>query len=143
MPVTVSATIAGLQLLSMRVGAATKLITADAAHLIQAESMKAAPVGMAGDSTNAPGDLRRSIDVEGPVKVPGGFFARVGPTTVYGRQRELGGDIYPRTARLLETVFSAHVHQKPNPYMLRGEMAAIPKIEAVANARLAAAIGGA
>lgn len=145
--ITVAATIAALDLLGNRLDEATKQITGDAAHIVQAEAMHEAPTGVYGNSTNEPGDLKRSIDVTGPHGNQGSYLARVGPTVVYGRQRELGGDIYPKVGDLRfekfgTVVFTAHVYQKPNPYMLRGEMAAIPKIEAVAQARLAAVIAG-
>ena len=150
MPITinVAATLGGLDLLGRDGDRATRQITADAAHLVQAESMKTAPVGVSGNSTNAPGDLRRSIDVEGPTGRGGTYLARVGPTVIYARQRELGGTIYPVRAKWLrytkfgQTVFTSRVYQKPNPYMMRGEVAAVPKIEAVVVARLAAVIAG-
>jgi len=144
--IKVAATIAAMKVLGARVEEATRQIAADAAHIVQAESMMEAPVGVYGNATNMPGDLRRSIDVEGPTGGEGTYLARVGPTVIYGRQRELGGDIYPKNVSLLrftkfgETVFTAHVHQDPNPYMLRGEMASLVKIEATARARVAEAI---
>lgn len=143
-----SATLAALELMSVRLDGAMKEITGDAARRVQFESMKEAPVGILGNSTNDPGDLLRSIDVTGPHGEQGRYEARVGPTVIYARQRELGGDIYPVTARKLrftkfgETVYTSHVYQKPNPYMLRGEMASIPKIELAAKLRLAVAIVG-
>ncbi|HVA08721.1 MAG TPA: HK97 gp10 family phage protein [Acidimicrobiales bacterium] len=146
MPITVTATVAGLTILGSRFEEATRQITADAAHIVQARAMVEAPVGTPGNSTNYPGDLRRSIDVQGPYNTGGEYVALVGPTVIYGRQRELGGNIYPKAATLLrftkfgQTVFTSHVYQHPNPYMLRGEMASLPAIEAVVYARLAAVI---
>lgn len=145
----VDATIAGLDALASRLRDTTRQVTADAAHLIQAQSMGFAPVGVAGNSTNTPGDLRRSILVDGPHQVSDdSWLAHVGPTTVYGRQRELGGDIYPQRARVLrfekfgETVFASHVYQKPEPYMKPGLAAARPEITAVVADRYTAAITG-
>lgn len=146
MPITVAATVAGLTLLGERFEEATRQVAADAAHIVQARAMVEAPVGTPGNSTNYPGDLRRSIEVQGPHDMGGEYVALVGPTVIYGRQRELGGDIYPKVARLLrftkfgDTVFTAHVYQEPNPYMLRGEVASLPAIEAVVYSRLAAVI---
>lgn len=142
------ATIAGLDALEQRVADATRQIVADAAHLIQADSMGFAPVGVVGNSTNMPGDLRRSIDVEGPVGGDAVWMARVGPTVVYGRQRELGGPIYPQRAKRLRFVkfgvvyYRHRVYQHPEPYMKPGRGAALPEIEAVASERIAIAVEG-
>lgn len=38
------------------------------------------------------GTLRRSISVRGPAEVAGGWVATIGPTAVYGRIQELGGE---------------------------------------------------
>ena len=149
MEIDISATLAGLDALSERVDDATRQTTADAAHLFQASGMDHAPVGVSGNSTNMPGDLRRSITVEGPY--PTGehsWGAEVGPTTIYGRQRELGGDIYPQSARLLqfekfgERVFTSHVYQSPNPFMLPAYDDQRLNVAAVRDAHLTAAILG-
>lgn len=160
MRVTVAGTVAGLDAIVKRVQEATRQVTADAAHIIQAQSMQEAPVGVYGNSTNAPGDLRRSIDVQGPEGSGGRYMARVGPTVVYGRQRELGGDIYPKRGTYLAfhwgrepgttglphlsdgRVLVRHVYQPPNPYMLRGEMESLAMIEAITKERMAAAVVG-
>lgn len=147
-PPTVVAALAGFDALLARMDVATRQLTADAAHLVQAQSMKEAPVGKPGNSTNAPGDLRRSIDVQGPAGGRGVYEARVGPTVIYGRQRELGGEIYPVHAAALHfwragtEIYATRVYQVGNPYMLRGEMRALPMIETVARQRVAAAILG-
>ena len=143
------ATNAALSALVTRIDLATQQICADAAHLFEAAGKKNAPVGVSGNSTNAPGDLRRSIIVDGPhalgVHV---YTAQVGPTTIYGRQRELGGDIYPVRARSLaftkfgNFVLTGHVYQKPEPYMLPAYVEVLPTLPAVAKTRLAAAIQG-
>ncbi|HEX7355318.1 MAG TPA: hypothetical protein VF288_10860 [Mycobacteriales bacterium] len=124
MPVDVAATIAGFDALGTRMDVAARGIASTAAHLVQAAAMKAAPVGTPGNSTNAPGDLRRSIDVQGPRALSAhAWEAEVGPTTAYGRQRELGGEILPRSARMLAfTKFGTlyvvpRVYQEPEPYM--------------------------
>jgi len=145
----VDATIAGLDALVERVRDQTRQITADALHLIQAAAMGLAPVGTPGNTTNMPGDLRRSIDVEGPVEVSDDTWAgRVGPTKDYGRQRELGGEIFPQAASLLRFEKFGHVYyrtrvfQKPEPYLKPGAESAMPAIEAMANERIAIAIEG-
>ena len=148
MGIDVSGTIAGLDLLAKRVDQATRQIVADVAHLFQAAGIDEAPVGVSGNSTNAPGDLRRSIDVQGPTGRDGIYEALVGPTVVYGRQRELGGAIYPVTATFLRfekfgvVYYRTRVFQEANPYMKRGYVQTLPSIEPVARERLRAAITG-
>lgn len=149
MPVDVAAALAGLDALAGRLNGATRQVVADAAHVVQANAMVLAPVGTAGNSTNAPGDLRRSIDVQGPLSDgEDTWLARVGPTTVYGRQRELGGDIYPQAASILRfvkfgsVVFTPKVHQVKHPYMLPAREQSLAQIEAMAVARIAAAVEG-
>lgn len=54
------------------------------------------------------GQLRRSIRVEGPVRVgPGAWESKTGPTAVYGRIQELGGDAGRGGAS----------HLSPRPYL--------------------------
>jgi hypothetical protein len=56
---------------------------------------------------------------------PGSLKAVVGPTAIYGRIREKGGDIYPRRKKFLswidpdsgERIFARHVHQEGKPYL--------------------------
>lgn len=114
MPIDVSATIAGLAALGQRVNVATERIVARAAHEFQAQAMINAPVGEPDNSTNEPGDLRRSIEVDGPESIGDHtWFARVGPTVVtanpgpggsvynYGRQREFGGLLWAKSSPFL------------------------------------------
>lgn len=114
MGIDVDATIAGLRALAHRVTDATERITGRAAHAYQAQAMINAPVGEPDNTTNPPGDLRRSIVVDGPHHVgDGAFFARVGPTVVtanpgpggtvynYGRQREFGGLLWAKASPFL------------------------------------------
>lgn len=162
----VAATVAAMEALKARVSAATRQSVADALHLFQAAGMAHAPVGVSGNSTNAPGDLRRSIIVDGPAPVGAGVWeGQVGPTVVYGRQRELGGAIVPKTASALRftkfgttfvvgptvipggfgnIVYSNRpgVYQHPRPYMLPGYMEVKPELPAMVDANIAAAIGG-
>lgn len=114
MPIDVDATIAGLEALARRVTDATERITGRVAHAYQATAMKNAPVGEPDNSTNEPGDLRRSIQVDGPARIgDSSFFARVGPTVTtanpgpggtvynYGRQREFGGLLWAKSETYL------------------------------------------
>lgn len=139
---------AALEALARRVDEATRESVGLVAHLMQAEVMKQAPVGVTGNSTNAPGDLRRSVDVQGPYGGDGSYEARVGPTMVYSRQREFGGHIYPRSAKMLRfrkfgvTYYRRHVYQKPNPYTKRGYDAGLPKVPALVAEKLTVAIEG-
>lgn len=142
----VGATVAGIDALIKRVHEATKHIVGDAAHVIQAAGMVEAPKGVSGNSTNASGDLARSIDVQGPNGAAGTYVANVGPTVIYGRQRELGGDIYPKNVAALKftkfgvVYYRTHVYQKANPYMLRAEMTSLAVIETLAIDRIAKAV---
>ena len=162
MPINVGGTIAGLDALGLRIDGATRQATADALHLFQAAGMLNAPVGTPGNSTNAPGDLARSIDVEGPEGGDGVYAGEVGPTVVYGRQRELGGTIFKLDGFMhfftdggghyAETVFGGGpevfthvVHQFGAHYMLRAwdDVMLSGSVEAVTEDRVAAAILGA
>ena len=56
-----------------------------------------------------PGRLASSIVVDGPImEYPGRYKAGVGPTVVYGAQREWGGWIFPRTSPYLYFRFQGH-----------------------------------
>jgi len=123
MSVDVARTLAGLDALLARMDLGVKQSIADAAHLIQAAAMEKAPVGTPGNSTNAPGDLARSIEVEGPTGGDGIYAAELGPTVIHGRQRELGGEIYGfepllHFFRFGQEIYTSRVYQKPEPYML-------------------------
>lgn len=162
MPIDVSRTLAGLDALTLRINDATLQSVADSLHLFQASGMLHAPIGRPGNSTNAPGDLARSIDVEGPVGGDGVYAGQVGPTVIYGRLRELGGDIYKDDGYMhfftdggghyAEGVFGGgpevythHVHQFGAHYMLQAwdEVILSGSVEAVAEGRIAAALLGA
>lgn len=161
-----AAAIAGLEALKARVSDATRQSAADALHMFQAAGMAHAPVGVSGNSTNAPGDLRRSIIVEGPhTSGPDVWSGQVGPTTVYGRQRELGGPIFPKNALALRfvkfgttwiigpevipgafgsTIYMDRpgVYQHPRPYMLAAYMEVKPALPGMVEAHMAEAIKG-
>lgn len=91
--------------------------------------------------SNAPvktGTLRRSIFVTGPIRTAMyRWTARVGPTVVYGRIRELGGHIYPKRVQWLRwerfgrVWFSKHVYQSGTHYVKRGVEASLPKVQAI------------
>jgi hypothetical protein len=143
-PIRVAGTIAGLDALSLRVDAATLQSTADALHLFQAAGMLRAPVGTPGNTTNAPGDLARSIDVEGPEGGEGVYEGRVGPTVIYGRQREFGQHYPEQRYGGGDFVFTHHVFQFGAHYMLQAqdEVLLSGSIEAVTEAHVDAAIAG-
>ena len=81
---------------------------------------------------NAPhlsGELATSVAVTGPYPVVGGYIAKVGPTLIYGRIRELGGRIpgsktvmthpYLRWFQDGKPIFAKSVHQRGSRYVLR------------------------
>jgi len=144
--IEVSATIAGLEVLGQRVDEAVRQSVEDALHLFQAAGAREAPIGVEGNSTNAPGDLARSFDVEGPYGGDGIWSGRVGPTMIYSRQRELGGPIVPVRARVLhftvfgDEVFTPRVYQFPNPYTKRAYDLTLPALPEVVGAHVEAAL---
>lgn len=160
MPSDIEATIAGLDALVIRVHDAMEQSVSDVAHMFQGFAMRNAPVGSPDNSTNAPGDLARSIAVEGPFGGDGTYYARVGPTVTtrhagpggrvynYGRQREFGGDITPNVAGRLRftkggRVYFAHrVHQVGSHYLGRARADGQPFIERLLVKNLTIAVEG-
>ena len=158
MPIDVAKTIAGLELLKARVDHATERIVVQAAHAYQAKAMIFAPVGEADNSTNEPGDLRRSIIATDPEGGGGRYLSRVGPTVItanpgpggsvfnYGRQREFGGLLWAKASLYL--AFQSHglwarklfVYQFGSHYLLRARMDT--DIGAIIDANLTVAIEG-
>lgn len=144
--VDVNAAIAALVDIQAAMDAACREIVVDGAHIVQAASMGFAPVG----DRPGGGQLRRSIDVKGPMPSPlGGWEAKVGPTVIYGRQRELGGAIFPVRAKALHWVdaagvehFALRVYQHPEPYMKPGLAASRAAVYAMAEAKVAVVIEG-
>jgi phage gpG-like protein len=95
---------AALKAMTGMANAASREATGKGAHLIEAETKKNLAIGThkrGEPTTSAPGtppdlvtgQLRRSIRVKGPRSIgPQTWEASVGPTAVYGRIQELGGD---------------------------------------------------
>ena len=112
-----------------RVRSATAKAVVDSALIVQRAAMANAP--------KETGNLARSIKITGPfVAGRDTWKAMVGPTTVYGRQRELGGHIYPKNVTWMRWAdpagkygylhrswgtpgfaYSQHVYQRPQPYL--------------------------
>lgn len=119
-----SAALAAIDKLIARLDKETAKGVAEGMLRLEASAKGLAPIGPS-HGGGWPGDLRRSIESEGPT--PLGFaryVGRVGPTVVYGRIRELGGDIRPvRAPRLRWRDDSGvwrsamFVHQDGQPYM--------------------------
>lgn len=159
----VSATIAALDALTLRVHGATRDAVGDAAHLFQAQSMRNAPVGQPGNSTNPGGDLARSIAVEGPIGSGGSYAALVGPTVTtahpgiggrvynYGRLREFGGEIHPNVATYMVFkkfgvyAMKRSVFQEGALYLTRAraDASVLAQIEVALQTRVAQAVTGA
>lgn len=129
MPVEVAATIAGLEAWLDRMRAATRDAVAEGASEINWLARANAPIGLP-----TPGRLKASIRVTGPYPLSrDAYAAKVGPTVVYGRIRELGGHIWPHghpflafqwaqappTMRRLPDgrVLARHVYQRGRPYL--------------------------
>jgi Bacteriophage HK97-gp10, putative tail-component len=160
MPIDVAATMAGLDALAHRVSHATERIVERSAHVFQALAMANAPVGDPENSTNAPGDLARSIQVDGPYGGGDSFVARVGPTVTtanpgpygrimnYGRQREFGGEITPNGPKMLvfekfgSVYFASRVYQDGAFYLTRARVEGGPTVEVVIVEELTVAVEG-
>ncbi len=160
MPSDIAGTLAGLDALVERVHEATKAIVEGAAKVYQSKAMELAPVGEVGNSTNAPGDLKRSIQVDGPYGGDGVYTARVGPTVTtdypgpggtvmnYGRIREFGGTIVPKVSKLLVftkfgTVYAKSVvTQIERPYLRPARATGTANVETLIVAHLTAAVEG-
>ncbi len=156
----ISGTLAGLDALAERINEATRLIVSDGLHAFQKWAMTLAPVGNPENSTNASGDLKRSMVVEGPFGSDGTWFGRMGPTVTtrhpgpggrifnYGRQREFGGELHPNVSPYL--VFKSFgviyhkrtINQRGTLYLTRARVAAEPDLDAIVFERVAAAIEG-
>ena len=135
MTADVKACVAGLERLSKNMDATMRRITDKALGDVQAGGRTFAPIGTPGNTTAPPGTLKESILTQGPRGADGLYTGEVGPTMIYGRQRELGGHIYPKRAKHLrftkfgETVYTLHVYQRGQFYTKRGRATAIPWIE--------------
>ena len=122
-PVYVATTQTAIDRLILLLDSATSEGVAKSAEAVREKAAALAPKGVEGNSTDPPGHLAQSILVSGPVGGGGEYAAQVGPTVVYGRQRELGGPIFPDVAPLLVftkfgTVYRvASVYQKGEPYL--------------------------
>lgn len=70
------------------------------------------------------GNLRRSIHTETVLRSPQKVTVSVGTDVIYAKQREYGGVIVPRSAKMLawqgpdgQWHFARRVYQKPTPFM--------------------------
>ena len=108
--IDVAGTIAGLQLMKDNVREALQQSSSDALKTYRDTAKTLAPVGEPGNSTNPPGQLRDSIRAQVYGGSDGVFRFRVGPRTIYARQRELGGVILPvRAFRLIFHIYGVRV----------------------------------
>jgi hypothetical protein len=119
----VAETIAALTVMQGRFEEAMKDTVAAVLEDLRVKGEYFAPVGVDGNATDPPGTLAASI-IPTPVTGGGGIYTgEVGPTTVYGRQRELGGPITPVYAEKLKfrifgfRIETDYVYQRPQPYM--------------------------
>jgi hypothetical protein len=145
MPIDVRATQDGIDRL-------IAALPASAAH-VSSEMASEAQRATRANLTDPLGPLAESVLPEGPDQI--GTFSyrtRLGPTLVYGRQRELGGSIEPVTqtyltasnrapgywmwdyghGRGLEEVFALNVFQEGQHYLKRGVEQSIPAFMSLA-----------
>jgi hypothetical protein len=153
MPVDDSAAQKALDELTIALTAASAAITKEGAEVVQSAARF--------NLTDAIGPLAQSIMITGPDRIAlSAYQTEVGPTLVYGRQRELGGPIDPveRTVltaafrdpgywmwdygdgRGLVDVYTPHVFQFGQHYLKRGVDVSIPEYYAIAIRRWAAAL---
>lgn len=145
MTVEVGAAIAALDELASRIDKETERAVFEAAAELDAAAKALAP--------SLTGTLRRSIRIEGPRRAGlGAYRAKVGPTVIYGRQRELGGHIVPVRAKMLRwpgpgdprgqfgPIFARHVYQRPHPYLKPATLALRSRFRDIAAKHWAAAV---
>jgi hypothetical protein len=144
----VKACVAGLERLSKDMNRTMFRITGKALDIVQTAGRSFAPIGTPGNTTAPPGTLKESILTQGPRGADGLYTGEVGPTTIYGRQRELGGHIYPKRAKALrfvkfgDVVYTTHVYQKPEPFMKPGRAASLKPIRDMAVEQVSKTIAG-
>ena len=121
--IEVADTIAGMDVVAKRMDTAARQITELVALAMQDRMRILAPKGTLGNSTNPPGDLARSVDIEGPASPETGrWITRVGPTVIYARQREFGGHIRPKVKGALAfTKFGVRYIVGPRVFTHRAE----------------------
>jgi hypothetical protein len=158
-PIDVGPTILGIDAMIKRMDEATMYIAGDAAEIIRSAAEVLAPRGTGDNSTNATGDLARSIYVTGPMGHDGVYTSMVGPTIIYGRLRELGGTISGHTMVFVwgkypqgyygtipthpdGRVIIKHFHQKPEPYLKPAYDESLVMIETMARERVIAVLKG-
>jgi hypothetical protein len=105
----VEKTIAALGAIDREMSAAVRQVTADALHLVERKTKQKLTTSSHSPGTPTPsapgeppslvtGNLRRSIKVTGPESAgPGAWRGEVGPTAIYGRIQELGGETHRGT----------------------------------------------
>jgi hypothetical protein len=138
---------AGIDLLTARVHAATERAVEDTLKALQAAARWHTPIGVEGNSTNAPGELVMSIAIEGPFGGGGVYHGSVAPHTIYAAQREFGGPlpIYQvgrlmRFVKFGEVVYRHDVYQEGAHYMAKGYRDVLPSVEGIAAIRISLVI---
>lgn len=126
---------AALEAKNKQMSAAARSVTAKAAHMIERRAKEKLTTSSHEPGTPTPsapgeppslvtGNLRRSIKVTGPEEIgPARWRSEVGPTAIYGRIQELGGDTGRGTL-------------PPRPYMQPSVNDVMPQILALYKAAL-------
>ena len=140
MPIDAKATIAAMEKMKAAMDVEVRFISKNIAATIQKNARATTPIGREGNSTNPPGELAASIIIDGPHFLNRHTtFTQVGPTTIYGRQRELGGELVPKNWPYMKFTIDTrvfrkvHIDQKDDPYLYRGLMASEGKIGTIVN----------
>lgn len=139
MPIDVTGAQLGLDRLLAALPVATARASSEMADAVKIEAQA--------NLKNPLGPLATSMRAEGPDMIgTTSWRTKMGPTLIYGRQRELGGHIDPVDATILtahyrapgywtwegQDVFTNHVFQLGQHYLKRGVEMALPRLHHIA-----------
>ena len=145
--------IAAVDMKTDQMRAATMKATAKALHLIEKRAKEnlgllthrlgtPTPSGPGEPPALITGNLRRSITVAGPVTLtPNTWSGQVGPTAVYGRIQELGGEVSSQhTSMVMAGVAGSGITLPARPYLRPAFEASEVEIRAIFQAAWTEAI---
>jgi hypothetical protein len=102
-----------------RLDKAVKQATSDALYMVERKAIANTYIVF----RHPTGRLAGSFRIEPVRRSDGGWTGRVGPTVIYSRIQELGGEIFPKRAKFLHWVdetgshFARHVTIRKHPYL--------------------------
>jgi hypothetical protein len=149
MEVDYEACLAALGAISKRVVTASHAGLQSVGYFTENTIQQIAPRGTAGNSTNPPGDLRKSVVILGPYSRGSDAIWSVdtGPTMMYTMQRNYGGgiDAHNPTGRMFFYRFGkvwepVHVDQVATYFMERSWDEVLPVVSKIMEAPIAKAL---